>query len=103
MIILGIGGILGDAAAAVVKDGELVAAVEEVKVARQYKAGALPEASITACLAMAGAKAEDVDCVAIVRPLFSTGPEASLHFQLRARFPNSRIVLAGHHRAHADS
>src|SRR6185295_17416296 len=102
MIILGIGGILGDAAAAIVKDGELVAAVEEVKIARQYKAGALPEASIAACLEMAGAKAEDVDCVAIVRPFSSNEPGANLHFQLRARFPNSRIVLVGHHRAHAD-
>ena len=35
MIILGIGGILGDAATAIVKDGQLVAAVEEVKVSRQ--------------------------------------------------------------------
>src|SRR4051812_14807555 len=102
MIILGIGGILGDAAAAIVKDGQLVAAVEEVKVSRQYRVGALPEGSIAACLSMAGAKPDDVDCVALVRP-FSTGPETSLHLQLRARFSNSRIVLAGHHRSHADS
>ena len=60
MIILGIGGILGNAASAIGKDGRLVAAVEEVKVSRQYRVGALPEASITACLSMAGAKPEDV-------------------------------------------
>ena len=102
MIILGIGGILGDAAAAVVKDGQLVAAVEEVKVSRQYRVGTLPEASIAACLSMAGAKPQDVDCVAIVRP-FATGPEASIHLQLRARFPKARVVLAGHHAAHAAS
>src|SRR3989475_2592250 len=102
MIILGIGGILGDAATAIVKDGQLVAGVEEVKVSRQYRVGALPEASITACLSMAGAKPEDVDAVAIVRPL-STGPEGELHLQLRARFPNSRIVLVSHHAAHAAS
>ena len=35
MIILGIGGILGDAASAVLKDGELVAAVEESKLVRR--------------------------------------------------------------------
>src|SRR5580765_3841150 len=99
MIILGIGGRLSDKAEAIAKDGELVAAVEEIKVARQYRIGALPEASIASCLAMAKAKPEDVDCVSIVRP-FAT--EASLHLQLRARFPNSRIVVAGHHRAHAD-
>jgi carbamoyltransferase len=102
MTILGMGGLLGDAAVAVAKDGRLVAAIEELKVARQYRAGTLPEASLAACLGMAGVKAEQVDCVSIVRP-FSTGPEESLHLQLRARFPNSRIVLAGHHRAHADS
>src|SRR4030081_1818398 len=102
MIILGIGGILGDAASAIVKDGQLVAAVEEVKVSRQYRVGALPEASIAACLGMAGAKPEDVDLVAIVRPL-ATRLETGLHLQLRARFPNSRIVLVDHHGAHAAS
>jgi carbamoyltransferase len=102
MIILGIGGILGDAATAIVKHGRLAAAVEEVKVARQYRVGALPEASIAACLSLAGAKPEDVDCVAIVHPL-STGPAAGLHLQLRARFPNSRVVLVSHHAAHAAS
>ena len=92
MTILGIGGILGDAASAIVKDGQLVAAVEEVKVSRQYRAGALPEASIAACLSMAGAKPEDVDLVAIVRPL-ATRLETGLHLQLRALFPNARIIM----------
>jgi len=102
MIILGIGGILGDAASAIVKDGRLVAAVEEVKVSRQHRLGALPEASIAACLSMAGANPEDVDLVAIVRPLASS-LETGLHLQFRARFPNSRIVLVDHHAAHAAS
>ena len=35
MIILGIGGLLGDAARAILKDGELVAAVEESKLVRR--------------------------------------------------------------------
>ncbi len=43
MTILGIGGILGDAATAIVKDGQLVAAVEEIKVSRQYRVGGLPD------------------------------------------------------------
>jgi carbamoyltransferase len=102
MIILGIGGILGDAASAIVKDGQLAAAVEEIKLSRQYKAGALPEASIAACLSIAGAKPEDVDLVAIVRPL-ATSFETGLHLQFRARFPNSRIILVDHHAAHAAS
>ena len=63
MIILGIGGILGDAASAIVKNGQLIAAVEEIKVSRQYRVGALPDASIGACLSIAAAKPEDVDLV----------------------------------------
>src|SRR5579871_3806688 len=102
MIILGIGGILSDAAAAVLRDGELAAAVEESKLARQVhraNPGELPERAIAACLEMAGATPEQVDAVAVVRPL----PEAGFHLRLRARFPNSRIVVLEHHLAHAAS
>jgi carbamoyltransferase len=102
MIILGIGGIGGDAAAAVLKDGELVAAVEEAKLARQAPADGvfgIPERSIAACLELAGAKPEEVDAVAVVRPL----PDHGLHLQMRALFPASRILVVEHHRAHAAS
>jgi carbamoyltransferase len=109
MIILGIGGILGDAASAILKDGCLVAAIEESKLSREgLKPGAhagsteLPEQSMAACLALAGVAPEQVDAVAIVRP-FAAGPEAPLHLQLRARFPHSRIVVVEHHTAHAAS
>ena len=109
MIILGIGGILGDAASAILKDGCLAAAIEESKLSRQgLKPGAhtghteLPEQSMAACLAFAGVAPEQVDAVAIVRP-FAAGPEAPLHLQLRARFPASRIVVVEHHTAHAAS
>ena len=43
MIILGLGGLSKDAACAVLKDGELVAAVEERKVARQATGGHCPK------------------------------------------------------------
>jgi carbamoyltransferase len=102
MIILGIGGILSDAAAAVLRDGDLAAAVEESKLARQpHRAnhGELPERAIAACLEMAHAAPEQVDAVGVVRPL----PEAGFHLRLRARFPNSRIVVLEHHLAHAAS
>jgi carbamoyltransferase len=109
MIILGIGGILGDAACAILRDGCLAAAIEESKLSRQgLKPGAhtgvteLPEQSMATCLSLAGVAPEQVDAVAIVRP-FTAGPEASLHLQLRARFPNSRIVVVEHHTAHAAS
>ena len=106
MIILGIGGILGDAASAILKDGELIAAVEESKLARRRVRwdgrGEMPEQSVATCLELAKAKPEDVDAVAIVRPL-SAGPETDFHLKLRARFPDSRIVVVEHQRAHAAS
>jgi len=102
MNILGIGGILGDAAAAVLKDGQLVAAAEQRKLARQKHRGRLPEEAILACLEMAGAKPDEVDCVAVVRPL-SLGPDNALHIELRERFPNARVAVVDHHTAHAAS
>ncbi|HEY1239490.1 MAG TPA: carbamoyltransferase C-terminal domain-containing protein [Bryobacteraceae bacterium] len=93
---------MGDAAAAVLRDGVLAAAVEESKLSRQpHRANQneLPERAIAACLEMANAKPEQVDAVAVVRPL----PETGFHLKLRARFPNSRIVVLEHHLAHAAS
>jgi carbamoyltransferase len=102
MLILGIGGILNDAAAAILKDGRLAAAVEEKKMSRRHAPGELPEASIATCLRLAGVSREKVDCVAIARP-FGAGPETALHLALRADFPNSQILLVEHHAAHAAS
>src|SRR5450432_4708815 len=103
MIILGIGGLGGDAACAILKDGELVAAVEESKLARRRTgcggSGELPEQAIATCLNLAGARPEQVDAVAIVRPI----PNSDFHLRLRAQFPNSRIVVVEHHLAHAAS
>jgi carbamoyltransferase len=104
MIILGIGGILHDAASAILRDGRLVAAVEESKLARLGggERGRIPEKSIALCLELAGVQPEQVDCVAVVRPVPFTG-ESGLHLNLRARFPQSRMTLVDHHEAHAAS
>ena len=103
MIILGIGGILGDAASAILRDGELVAAVEESKLVRRRLnwggTGDLPEHSIATCLHLAGAKPEHVDAVAVARPI----PQSDFYPALRARFPNSRLLVVEHHLAHAAS
>lgn len=100
MIIVGIGGILGDAACAILKDGELVAAVEESKLSRLARLGEMPEQAVAASMALAGAKGEEVDCVALVRPI-PAGPD--IHLRLRTLFPNARVVLVEHHLAHAAS
>ncbi|MBM3745441.1 MAG: carbamoyltransferase [Acidobacteria bacterium] len=102
MIILGIGGILREGAAAVLKDGALVGAVEQRKVARRLRPGALPEESIASCLKLAGVEAGEVDCVAVARPL-GAGGDDRLHLSLRAAFPNGQVVMVDHHAAHAAS
>jgi len=102
MVILGIGGLLNDAACAIVKDGRVAAAVEQKKLARRFHPGELPEEAIAACLRMAGVDATGVDCVALVRP-FSASSETATHLKLRGEFPNSQIVLVEHHVAHAAS
>jgi carbamoyltransferase len=103
MIILGIGGILGDAAAAILRDGELVAAVEESKLVRRRLnwggASGLPEHSIAMCLQLAGVKPPAVDAVAVARPV----PDSDFYAQLRAQFPGSRLSVVDHHLAHAAS
>jgi len=67
MIILGLGGILTDAACVVLKDGELLAAVEERKVARRESPGGLPEGAIATTLEVARLTPADVNCIALVR------------------------------------
>jgi carbamoyltransferase len=102
MAILGIGGLLSDPACAIIKDGELKAAVEEAKVTRGFKPGQMPEASIDECLRLAGSTRSDVECVALARP-FARGPESHFHLALRDQFPNAEIAVVEHHQAHAAS
>lgn len=102
MLILGLGGLLGDAACAVLKDGELRAAIEEAKLTRGLAPGGMPQASIAECLRLAGATRDQVDCVAIARP-FARGPEPEFHLALRDQFPKSEIAVVEHHMAHAAS
>lgn len=102
MVILGLGGLLGDAACAVLKDGELKAAIEESKLDHVWKPGGLPHSAIAECLRLAGATREQVDCVAVVRP-FARTPESQVHRVLRDQFPKAEIAVVEHHQAHAAS
>jgi carbamoyltransferase len=95
--ILGIGGVLGDAAAAVIKDGEIAAAIEEAKLTRRPQPGRLPENAVAASLRIAGIRPEDVDYVALARPL---PPGSALPIALRM-FSKARVVSIDHHAAHA--
>jgi len=98
MIVLGLGGLNKDAACAVLKNGELVSAVEERKVARQSDTDALPQAAITNALEVAKLTPGDVNCVALVRPFAQ-----QIHLTLRAQFPNAQTLMVEHHAAHAAS
>jgi carbamoyltransferase len=106
MIILGLGGLLNDAACALLKNGEILAAVEEAKMTRGQRPaplfGRLPQAAIEECLRLSNATRDQVDCVALVRPI-APGPEAELHMALRDRFPHAEVVVVEHHMAHAAS
>src|SRR5579872_3408940 len=100
MIILGLGGLLNEPACAILKDGKLVAAVEQKKVARRHDPGELPDEAIESAIALARINSDSVDAVALVPP-FAAGQETALHLSLRTRFPSSRLVLVEHHTAHA--
>lgn len=102
MIAIGLGGLRNDAACALLKNGEVLAAVEEAKMTRGHSLGGLPQSAIEECLRLSGATRDQVDCVAIVRPI-SLGAEADLHLTLRDLFPRAEVVVVEHHLAHAAS
>ena len=74
MYILGINAYHGDAAAAIIKDGELIAAAEEERFNRFKHCAGFPTESIRYCLKAAGIGIEDVEHVGISRD-----PAAHLH------------------------
>jgi carbamoyltransferase len=74
MIILGINAYHGDAAAAIVRDGKLIAAVEEERFNRFKHCAGFPLESIKYCLKAAGVTIEEVDHIGISRD-----PSAHLH------------------------
>ena len=74
MIILGINAYHGDAAAALVRDGRLVAAAEEERFTRRKHCAGFPTEAVRYCLAEAGVRLEDVEHVGVSRD-----PSAHLH------------------------
>ena len=67
MLILGINAYHGDASAALLRDGELVAAVEEERYRRVKHFAGFPAHAVRACLSMAGADPRDIDAFAVSR------------------------------------
>src|SRR5687767_10566253 len=94
MVILGINAYHGDASAALVVDGQLVAAVEEERFNRIKHCAGFPAESIRYCLKAAGIGLEDIDHIGISRD-----PSAHLHKKVlhaATRMARRVIGLDGH-------
>ena len=86
MYILGINAYHGDASAAIIKDGELIAAVEEERFNRKKHSAGFPTAAIRYCLDASGIKPDELEHVGISRD-----PSAHLHKKILfsiSRLPN---------------
>ncbi|WP_369726217.1 carbamoyltransferase [Bradyrhizobium sp. LLZ17] len=116
---------LHDGAAVLVKDGRVIAAVEEERLNRIKHSNKLPSSAVEYCLAAAGVELRDVDriafyateayCNSMLERLFISQPEISipldanllLRHLLAAEFGTqvdpSRVSFVGHHQAHAVS
>ncbi|HNY39023.1 MAG TPA: carbamoyltransferase C-terminal domain-containing protein [Bryobacteraceae bacterium] len=103
MNILGLGGLLNEAAAAVLVDGNIVSAVEQRKVAPRRHRGPLPLEAIHSALTLAGVEAESIEIVSLARPFVERHDGRHLNQDLRSLFPNARVAGVEHHRAHAAS
>jgi len=79
MLILGINAYHGDAAAAIVCDGELIAAAEEERFNRVKHCAGFPTHAIQYCLKAAGVSITEVDYIGISRD-----PSAHLHKKIIA-------------------
>jgi carbamoyltransferase len=97
-IILGLGGLVSDPACCVIKDGRIASAVEQAKVSRQDRPGSFPDEAFQLALKGANVEARKIDCVAVALPF-----AGAAQLELRARFPQSEIVVVEHHHAHAAS
>ncbi|HYW10274.1 MAG TPA: carbamoyltransferase N-terminal domain-containing protein, partial [Longimicrobium sp.] len=111
---------LHDAAAVLVEDGRIVAAIEEERLNRVKHSSAFPARAIARCLAEAGARLDDVDRVAIAwsepytdayylrRALEDAslplgGGRAQVGSLMEREFgsdPADRLRFVNHHRAH---
>ena len=67
MIVVGMNAYHGDVSAVLVRDGELVAAVEEERFRRIKHCAGFPHQAIQVCLDMAGVGADEIDHFAISR------------------------------------
>ena len=98
MHILGINAYHGDASAAIIRDGSIVAAVEEERFNRVKHCAGFPAESIRYCLKAAGVSIEDVEHIGISRD-----PSAHLHKKVLFAATRAMKSLGGLDRAKTPS
>jgi carbamoyltransferase len=96
MIILGINAYHGDAAAAIIRDGQLVAAAEEERFNRRKHCAGFPIEATRYCLRAAGVRISDVDHIGISRD-----PSAHLHKKILFAATRAARNLTSFERANA--
>ena len=107
--ILGISAGSHDSAAVLLEDAQLLAAVEEEKLARVRRVRGLPVRAISYCLEASRVGHDEVEYIALARPLRGGEPgglsrgEASIPRRLKEQFPASKVVVLDHHLCHAAS
>jgi carbamoyltransferase len=90
MYILGINAYHGDAAAALIRDGRIVAAVEEERFNRIKHCAGFPSEAVRYCLQVAGIEIEDVAHIGISR-------DPSAHLHKKILFAAGRAAKQGGH------
>ena len=88
MYILGINAYHGDAAAAIIRDGKLIAAAEEERFNRFKHSAGFPSQAIKYCLEAAGIGPEELDHVGISR-------DPSAHLHKKILFAATRVASEG--------
>ena len=92
MYILGVNAYHGDASAAIIKDGQLIAAAEEERFNRKKHCAGFPVAAVRYCLEAANISVGELDHVGISRD-----PSAHLHKKILfsiTRIPNLSGLIA---------
>jgi len=94
MYILGISAFDHDSAAALICDGEIVAAAQEERFSRKKNDNSFPEKAISFCLEYAKIKIDDIAAIAF----YESSSEA-----IKDRFPDKNIYFVKHNFSHAAS
>ncbi len=94
MVILGLNYYFHDSTACIVKDGQLIVAIEEERLNRDKHTTQFPTLAVERCLKIAGLKFDDIDHIAVsIKP--TTDWEKKTGYILGK--PKSFMTFAGHH------